>query len=57
MKILISALCALSCLMTVSAGIKIPKHVYSVAQLDEATAEAEAKNKALAFVYTDGWST
>jgi len=43
--------------MSAFAGIKIPKHVYSVAELEEAKAEAQEKNKALAFVYTDEKST
>ncbi|MCP5536822.1 MAG: hypothetical protein H7A51_11410 [Akkermansiaceae bacterium] len=40
-----------------SAGFKIPSHVYRTGKLDEAVAEAQKEQKALAFVLTDEAST
>lgn len=47
----------LASVASVSAGFKLPSHVYRAADFDEAVTKAEEKNKALAFVYTDETST
>jgi len=38
-------------------GIKIPKHVFNITELEEAQQEAKEKSKVLAFVYSDPEST
>ncbi len=56
-KLLFIALIMLGCVVSASAGFKIPSHVYRAEKLDEAAAKAKKDDKALAFVYTDETST
>ena len=57
MKFAFGCLLMLASVASVSAGFKLPSHVYRAADFDEAVTKAEEKNKALAFVYTDETST
>ena len=38
-------------------GVKIPKYVYSINDLEQAQLEAKEKSKVVAFVYSDAEST
>lgn len=57
MNFILTPLLMLGCVVSASAGFKLPSHVYRADQLEEAAEKAKGGDKALAFVYTDETST
>ena len=56
-KLGIVSLVVLSLALDAAAAFKLPKSVYRVNNLEDASTEAESKGKAITFIYTDENST